>query len=83
MMWLLGAGASASAGVPTAADMTWEFKQQLLVSQRRISLQAISDLSNPVIRNRLQTHIDSLGRLPPWVRLMNMQCCSRKPIQLK
>lgn len=28
LMWLLGAGASASAGVPTAWDMIWEFKQQ-------------------------------------------------------
>ena len=65
-MWLLGAGASASAGVPTAADMTWEFKQQLFISQRRISPQAISDLSNPVLRNRLQAHTDSLGRLPSF-----------------
>ena len=66
LMWLLGAGASASAGVPTAADMAWEFKQQLFISQRRISHQVTSDLSNPIIRSRLQTHIDSLGRLPPF-----------------
>ncbi len=26
LMWLLGAGASASAGIPTAGDMVWEFK---------------------------------------------------------
>ncbi len=42
LMWLLGAGASASAGVPTASDMVWEFKQQLFVSQRRASLQTVS-----------------------------------------
>ena len=64
LMWLLGAGASASAGVPTAMDMLWEFKQQLFISQRRTTLQAVSDLSNPIIRERLQAHIDSLGRLP-------------------
>ena len=64
LMWLLGAGASASAGVPTAADMTWEFKQQLFISQRRASPGATSDLSNPVIRNQLQAHVDSLSRLP-------------------
>ena len=64
LMWLLGAGASASAGVPTASDMTWEFKQQLFISQRRASPRSISDLSNPEIRNRLQAHVDSLGRLP-------------------
>ncbi len=36
LMWLLGAGASASAGIPTAEDMLWEFKQQLFISQRRV-----------------------------------------------
>jgi len=36
-MWLLGAGASAAAGIPMAWDMIWEFKQQLYVSQRRVS----------------------------------------------
>ena len=27
LMWLLGAGASAAAGIPTAWDMIWQFKQ--------------------------------------------------------
>lgn len=26
LMWFLGAGASAAAGIPTAGDMIWEFK---------------------------------------------------------
>ena len=64
-MWFLGAGASASAGIPTATDMVWEFKQQLFISQKKLPPQAVSDLSNPVIRNQLQAHIDSLGQLPP------------------
>jgi hypothetical protein len=34
LMWLLGAGTSASAGIPTAGDMIWEFKQTLFVTQR-------------------------------------------------
>ena len=63
-MWLLGAGASASAGIPTATDMIWEFKQRLFVSQRGASLQRVSDLSNPVVRSQLQSHIDSSGQLP-------------------
>lgn len=65
LMWFLGAGASASAGIPTAGDMIWEFKQQLFVSQRRSSPQSVGDLSSPVVRNRLQAHIDSGGALPP------------------
>lgn len=64
-MWLLGAGASASAGIPTAWDMIWDFKQRLFVSQRRVSPQAVADLSNPAIREQLQAHIDSSGNLPP------------------
>jgi hypothetical protein len=44
IMWLLGAGASAAAGIPTAWDMIWEFKQQLYVSQRRVSPKQVADL---------------------------------------
>lgn len=64
LMWFLGAGASASAGIPTAWDMIWEFKQQLYVSQRRVSAKAIADLASPAIRGQIQAHIDSLGTLP-------------------
>lgn len=65
LMWLLGAGASASAGIPTAGDMIWEFKQQLFISQRRVSPQAVADLSSPGVRTQLQAHIDSAGTYPP------------------
>ena len=64
LMWLLGAGASASAGLPTAADMIWQFKQELFVSQRKVSRQSVADLSNPAIQAQLQTYIDSFGQLP-------------------
>lgn len=64
LMWLLGAGASAAGGMPTAWDMIWEFKQRLYVSQRRVTLQSVSDLSSSAIRVRLQDHIDSSGGLP-------------------
>lgn len=64
LMWLLGAGASASAGVPTANDLIWEFKQQLYVSQKRVSPHTVSDLSNETIRTMIQAHIDGSGRFP-------------------
>ena len=51
LMWLLGAGASASAGIPTANDMVWEFKQLLFVSQRRVPPRAVADLSNQATRD--------------------------------
>src|ERR1022692_607089 len=64
LMWLLGAGTSASAGIPTAGDMIWEFKQALFVTQRRVSPKMVADLSSAAIRAQLQAHIDSSGRLP-------------------
>ena len=64
-MWLLGAGASAAAGIPTAWDMIWEFKQQLYVSQRRVSPKTVADLANPAVRKTIQTFIDALDEFPP------------------
>src|SRR5262245_52355473 len=64
LMWLLGAGASAAAGIPTAWDMVWGFKQRLFVSQRRVSLQSVGDLSNSAVRAQLQSHIDGSRQLP-------------------
>ena len=64
LMWFLGAGASAAGGVPTAMDMIWEFKQLLFVTQRRMHLSEVSDLSNPVILDRLQGHIELLNDMP-------------------
>src|SRR5215213_9871224 len=64
LMWFLGAGASASAGIPTAWDMIWDFKQQLYISQQRVSPQSVADLSSSVVRAQLQTYIDSSEYLP-------------------
>lgn len=63
-MWFLGAGASAAAGIPTAGDMIWEFKQKLFVSQRRAAPEIVADLSAPSVRQHLQSHIDSTNSLP-------------------
>lgn len=64
LMWFLGAGASAAAGIATAWDMIWDFKQRLFVSQQKVSPKTVADLSNPTVCARLQAHIDSLGNLP-------------------
>lgn len=64
LMWLLGAGASASAGIATAWDMIWEFKQRLYLSQRKDAPHAVADLSSPTVRTRIQSHIEASGRFP-------------------
>ena len=51
--------------IPTAGDMIAEFKQRLLVSQRRVSPASVADLSNLLVLSVLQAHIDSSGQFPP------------------
>src|SRR5437867_4220332 len=65
LMWLLGAGTSAAAGVPTAGHMTWDFKRTLYCSAQKISIHACSDLGSAHLRARLQAHFDSSGNFPP------------------
>jgi hypothetical protein len=64
VVWLLGAGASAAAGIPTAWDMILSFQQQLYISQRRVSPRSVSDLSNPAVRSLLQSYIDASESFP-------------------
>jgi hypothetical protein len=45
LMWLLGAGASASAGIPTASSLIWQFKRTLFCTRQRISAKSCEDLS--------------------------------------
>ena len=65
LMWFLGAGASASAGLPTAMDMIWVFKHSLFLSQNPGAGYASSNLSDPVVRNRIDAHLKSMDGLPP------------------
>ena len=64
-MWLLGAGASVSAGIPSAWDMIWQFKQTLFVAQRKAAPQSVADLSNPAVRALLDSHVNGSEHLPP------------------
>lgn len=60
LMWLLGAGASNAAGLPTAHDLVVEFKRKLYVSQSGRSVRP-GDLAEPAMRNRVEAHAESLG----------------------
>jgi len=44
--------------------MIWEFKQQLYVSQRRVSPKIVADLANPAVQRELQAFIDGLDKFP-------------------
>ena len=60
LMWLLGAGASNAAGLPTAHDLVIEFKRMLYVSQSGRTVRP-GDLAEPGIRNRIEAHMEFLG----------------------
>lgn len=64
IMWFLGAGASASAGVPTAWDLTWEFKRSIFCSEEKVPVSMCSDLGNPTVRSRIQYHFDQVKGFP-------------------
>src|SRR5882724_293015 len=64
LMWFLGAGASASSGIATAGDMIWDFKRRLYCSEQGISIRACEDLSNPVVRGKIQRYLDGRGGCP-------------------
>jgi len=64
LMWLLGAGASVAAGVPSAYDLIWLFKRMIYCSRERIAAERLPDLSNDVFRRHLQAYFDSTGEFP-------------------
>jgi hypothetical protein len=65
LQWLLGAGTSATAGVPTAWHMIWEFKRTIFCSEQRVALSACQNLSEAALRERIQRHFDAAGGHPP------------------
>lgn len=65
LMWFLGAGASASAGLPTAFDLIWRFKRDLYLSQSGGKRPGQADLSQPAVRHQIDAHVASLDGLPP------------------
>src|SRR6266702_1790140 len=64
LMLFLGAGASASAGILTAADMIWQFKREIYCSETGASKEAFKDLHVESQRKRLQAYFDQKGTYP-------------------
>jgi NAD-dependent SIR2 family protein deacetylase len=53
LMWFLGAGASAAAGIPTADNLTWQLKRSIFCAQQRASVRVFDNLSSSPVRDRL------------------------------
>lgn len=62
--WLLGAGASAAANVPTGTHMIREFKARLFSDALQLPLREI-DIGDPLWVRRIEEHFAIAGTLPP------------------
>ena len=60
LLWFLGAGASRTAGMPTAADIIWDLKRRYYCLHEDQDLQA-HNVNNQGVRARLQSYMDSRG----------------------
>ena len=63
MAWLLGAGSSAAAGVPTGWDLIGEFKKRLYCAATDDSPREV-DLGDPLWLERVNSHFDGKNGLP-------------------
>jgi hypothetical protein len=61
--WLFGAGASAAAGLPTAWQVTWDWKRRIYASEKNVRLSAL-DLADTVVQARIQRHFDQQTGCP-------------------
>ena len=64
IMWFLGAGASAAAGIPTAYSMIWDFKRMLYCTLRKVSIRSCADLGDTTLRSRIQQYLETAGGFP-------------------
>ena len=78
---LLGAGASISSGVPSAASCIWEWKRAIFLT-RNPGLEAqFAELSLPAVRSKIQRWLDGQAIYPRMKLPKNMASTSRSAIQ--
>lgn len=64
LMAFLGAGASVSAGIPSAIEMTWMFKRLIYCSETGAGQEALRDLTLERNQHRLQEYFDQKRGYP-------------------
>jgi hypothetical protein len=60
--WLLGAGASQSAGLPTAIDIIWDLKRRYYCSEEHQDISS-NDLQNSAVKEKIDAFMLSRGFL--------------------
>lgn len=56
--WFLGAGASRTAGLPTATDIIWDLKRRYYCQQENQDISR-QDIQNDAVRQRIQAFMES------------------------
>ncbi|TKS60083.1 MAG: hypothetical protein EWM72_01671 [Nitrospira sp.] len=63
---LLGAGASASSGIPTSSQCIWEWKREIYLSGNpHLSPSLLADVSLPSVQDKIQKWLDQQRTFPP------------------
>jgi NAD-dependent SIR2 family protein deacetylase len=65
IMWFLGAGVSRSAGMPTAADITWDLKKAYYCRQENQDIQK-HDINKDAIKEKIQNYMNGKGFPALW-----------------
>ena len=64
-MLLLGAGASASSGIPIAGQCIWEWKREIYLSGNpSVSPSLFLDVTLPIVQKKIQKWLDQKGNFP-------------------
>jgi len=63
--WFLGAGASRSAGLPTATDILWDMKRRFYCREENQDIDR-QDLQSDAIQHRIQSFMESRGFPKMW-----------------
>lgn len=58
--WLIGAGASVSANMPTASNIVWDLKKKFYCSEENQEFQG-NDIQVAPVREKIQSYLDSKG----------------------
>lgn len=63
--WLLGAGTSVSANLPTAQDIIWDLKKRYYCSEENQSFNG-NDVQVAPVKEKIQSYLDSKGHPKQW-----------------
>ena len=63
--WFLGAGASRSAGLPTATDIIWDLKRRHYCREENQKIER-QDVQNEAVQARIQSFMDARGFPEQW-----------------